>query len=63
MVMIAYARRPGTRRKPPAGTVPEPSAGPRATPQSLPCPRLVRLRPVRIFAAAVTTPPARTMPL
>ena len=36
MVMITYARRPGTRRKPPAGTVPEPSAGPRATPQSLP---------------------------
>jgi hypothetical protein len=25
MVMIAYARRPGTRRKPPAGTVPESS--------------------------------------
>ena len=30
MVMIGYARRPGTRRKPPAGTVPEPAPGPRA---------------------------------
>ena len=63
MVMIAYARRPGTRRKPPAGTVPEPSAGPRAAPQSLPCPRLVRLRPMRSLATAVTTPPARNPPL
>ena len=62
MVMIAYARRPGTRRKPPAGTVPEPSPA-RAPPAQLPGPCLVRLRPMRIFAAAVTTPPARNMPL
>ena len=54
MVMIAYARRPGTRRKPPAGTVPEPSASPRATPQSLPRPRLVRLCPMKSHATAVT---------
>jgi len=30
MVMIGYARRPGTRRKPPAGTVPESPARPLA---------------------------------
>jgi len=53
MVMIAYARRPGTRRKPPAGHRLEPPVGPRATPQSLPCPRLVRLCPVKNHVTAV----------
>jgi hypothetical protein len=60
--MIAYVRRPGTRRKPPAGTVPEPSAGPRATPKSLPRPRLVRLCPMKNHATGVTTPPACNPP-
>jgi hypothetical protein len=32
MVMIAYARRPGTRRKPPAGTPCQTAHGPRKLP-------------------------------
>jgi len=52
MVMIGYARRPGTQRKPPAGTVPEPLPD-RSRPAQAARPCLMRLRPVRIFAAAV----------
>jgi len=38
MVMIAYARRPGTRRKPPAGTVAESSCQTARGPRKLPAP-------------------------
>ena len=57
MVMIGYARRPGTRRKPPAGTVPEPAPGPRAAHGRSPSSRLVRLRPMKSHATPVTRHP------
>jgi len=58
MVMIGDARRPGTRRKPPAGTVSEPPSGPRTAHGRSPSSRLARLCPVRNPTTAVTTPPA-----